>query len=55
MAKMTKAQQKRLALAMKQKAFKLLTEEVLTLKEYESIVRIKQNVMKKLGYPPKTR
>jgi len=55
MAKFTKAQQKRAAIAMKQKAFKLLMHDAISTSDYERIVKIKQKVMRKLGYPHDSR
>ena len=51
--KPTRAQSKRLAKAIQGKADKLFFAEHLTIKEYGDILRIKQAVLKRLGYDPR--
>jgi len=51
--KPTRAQKKRLAQAMLAKAEKVSLAEAMTLKEYGDIMRVKQAVLKRLGYDPR--
>ncbi len=51
--KLTKAQKKRAAKAMLQKAESLYMSESLSIKDLGTVMSIKQKVLKSLGYNPK--
>jgi len=55
MARLTKAQKKRMAIAMSDKAAKLAKEEVISFKDWETVMKIKQKCLKRLGYDPRSR
>jgi len=55
MARMSKAQKKRMAIAMLSKAEKLWAAEALSLDDVGKIMSIKQRCLKRLGYDPKAR
>ena len=55
MAKMTKVQKKRAAIAMLQKAERLCMNEALSINDLGKVMSIKQKVLKSLGYDPKDR
>lgn len=55
MAKMTKVQKKRAAIAMIQKAERLFQNEALSISDLGKIMAIKQKVLRSLGYDPRAR
>jgi len=55
MARMSKAQKKRMAIAMLNKAEKLAMAEALSFEDVAKVMSIKQRCLKRLGYDPKAR
>jgi len=55
MAKMSKVQKKRAAIAMLQKAERLCMNEAMSINDLGKVMAMKQKILRSLGYDPRSR